>query len=88
MQVPSGPLHYASREIVECEMLLNTLAAIAAAGATFRSLLAARLYSTFLKPCAGGVSGKTRGNRGPVAQAPLSVLSLPSRLQPRKQSSG
>jgi hypothetical protein len=69
MQVPSGPLqlHYASRAIVEREMLLNTLAAIAAAGATFRSLLAARLYSTFLKPCAGGISLQTRGRRGPIA---------------------
>jgi hypothetical protein len=31
---------------------------------------AARVYSTFLKPCAGGISGKTSGNRGPVAPPP------------------
>jgi hypothetical protein len=30
----------------------------------------ARLYSTLLKPCAGRISGKTSGNRGPVAQVP------------------
>jgi hypothetical protein len=34
----------------------------------------AQLYSTFLKPCAGGISGKTSGNRGPVAQRRASNL--------------
>jgi hypothetical protein len=36
----------------------------------------ARLYSTFLKPCAGGISGKTSGNRGPVAQTPFALTVL------------
>jgi hypothetical protein len=34
-----------------------------------RHLSSHALYSTFLKPCAGGISGKTSGNRGAVRSA-------------------